>query len=851
MDFKDLCGLFEEIKQAKGPTEKYKVIKDRFKTIRESFAQDPGAFFNILRLFLPDLDRERDAYKMKEAKVARTLIKMLDLPPGSDRNLLSKSYLTAAHTTDFGEVVYSVIRKYLSNTKTTLSIKEVNQSLDELTKRKTESEAEEIMMKLFKTASPEHIRWIIRIILKNLRLGVGSNTILNCYHRDGASFYASNSNLRKVCEVLADQNIGLHELDIEMFEAFRPMLSKRIDCANFKKALPENKLFYIENKFDGERFQLHLRDNQFKYFSRNGFDYTNNLGESYDKGMLTPKLRDMINKNIKTVILDGELMAWNKKAKEFGSKGMAMDVKKLGEDNLHQPCFVVYDIILLNGKVLTNTPLRERVEILKTVFRTVKEGIVILSKIKEVNSRQEIVDELNIAVGKQEEGIIVKDPDSIYKYSDRNSGWFKMKLEYFQDVMNDMDLIVMGGSRVSFTSDYLNTFFVGIRSGNANNGKPLYLCIGKVTSGLKRDEVATLNKKLKTLGKKFEQFNSKNLQFGKDTPDYYIDPENSLVFEVRATELTRNIDNAYKTSYTLRFPRILKIRDDKPVEECMSINEFLDLTKNNKAIIKLNKRSIELDEILKTKVRKVKKKTVIMPTIYDCEKVSDLLEGYNIFVLSGRVDLDKEKAESIIKRAGGTVSYMVKEKVDIILVGERTEKVGQLMKKFPQYDIINLSWLSRVIEDGNLLGYEQEEVYYLGWNYKNCLSDELDKFGDSFTIDTTPEKLKNTFQIISDMGEFSSLGRTVRLHGRKYFDEYVAYFDRFSIPNDDNSEEIYECFADRLEFQYSGGNVSDKLTEDVNLIVFNGDSTRKVWLENYLQNSNKVVEIVTKSFIHN
>ncbi|XP_023029983.2 DNA ligase 4 isoform X1 [Leptinotarsa decemlineata] len=851
MNFLDLCSFFEEIKITKGPREKYTLIQNRFKTMREGLCHNPGVFFNVLRLILPDLDRERESYKMKEAKVARTLIKMLDLPPGNDRNVLNKSYLVAAQTTDFGEVVYSVIRKYLSNTKTSLTVLEVNQSLDLLTKRKNESEAETIMMNLFKKVSPEDIRWIIRIILKNLKLGISSNQILNCYHKDGASFYASNSNLRKVCHILANQNVRLHELDIELFEAFRPMLSKRIDGVNFKKELPDNKLFYVENKFDGERFQLHLRDNEFKYFSRNGFDFTENLGKSYETGIFTPHLKGLFDKNIKNAILDGELMVWNKKTKQFGSKGMALDVKKLRQDNLHQPCFVVYDIILLNNRVLTNVPFRERIEILKTVFCNVKIGTIVLSKVKQVHSRQEIIDELNQAVDNEEEGIILKDPDSVYKYSDRNSGWFKLKLEYFQDVMNDMDLILMGAARSPYASDSLRSFFVGIRSGNASNGKPLYLCIGKVTTGLNMEEVENLAKKIKLQGKKFENFNSENLKFGKETPDYYIDPENSLVFEVRATELIRNTDNAYKTGYTLRFPRILKIREDKPVDECMSINELLELTKNNKSVIKLNKRNIELEEILKTKTKKVKQKDIVMPTIHDSKKVSDILDGYNIFVMNGSPEMDKEKAESIIKKAGGTVSYRVKENVDIVLAGDRSEEIRQLIQKRPKYDIINLAWLNRVKEDGNILGYDQKEVYYIGYNYKNCLSDELDKYGDSFTLETDDDKLKKTFQTISDMGEFSSLGTTVRLHRRKYFNEYFAYFDKFSIPDDQNSEIIYDCFIDQLEFQYYGGNVCEKIYENVNLIVYNGQSDRKIFLENYIKSLNNTrIGIKTKTFIY-
>lgn len=286
MDFKQFCEFLEEIKQTKVPKEKHKLIAERFKLIREKLHDNTTNFFQIFRLMLPTLDRDRDSYNMKEAKVAKILIKMLDLPAGNDKNILSKSYLMAHQATDFGDVVHSVIRKYLSNTRTVLTIEELNNYLDDLTKKKNEREGEDILMKIFKKCSPDHIRWVIRIILKDLKLGLGTNSILNCYHSDGASFYASNNNLKKVCETLRDETVRLHELEIEIFEAFRPMLSKKIEASNFKKLLPDNKAFFVENKFDGERFQLHMKNGEFRYFSRNGFDFTENLGRNYDTGEL-------------------------------------------------------------------------------------------------------------------------------------------------------------------------------------------------------------------------------------------------------------------------------------------------------------------------------------------------------------------------------------------------------------------------------------------------------------------------------------------------------------------------------------------------------------------------------------
>nr|CAH7769432.1 unnamed protein product [Callosobruchus chinensis] len=370
MDFKDLCSFFEEIKERNTPNDKRQLIRERFKKIRDENSNNSSfTFYQILRLFIPNLDRERGSFNMREAKMSRVLTKLLDLPPGQDRNVLSKSHLMAGQATDFGDVVYSVIRKYLRSYKNQVTVDDVNMFLDDISKRQNEQDAEQVMMQMFQKMPAENIRWIIGIILKDLKLGISSNTILNCYHRDGAAYYATNNSLKKVCEVLADENVRLNELEIEIFEPFRPMLSKRIDNSNFKKEFPENKQFYVEEKFDGERFQLHMKDGNFMYFSRNGYNYTENLGKNYETGIFTPKLRGLLEPTIKKLILDGELMLWDTKHQNFGCKGMALDVKKLNGTGRYQPCFCVFDIIMFNDRILTNQPLKERKKTLETIFR--------------------------------------------------------------------------------------------------------------------------------------------------------------------------------------------------------------------------------------------------------------------------------------------------------------------------------------------------------------------------------------------------------------------------------------------------------------------------------------------------
>ncbi|CAG9760821.1 unnamed protein product [Ceutorhynchus assimilis] len=848
MEFKTLCDLFDLIKKTPGHYEKAKVLRDYFTKCRENQSKEDT--FALMRLILPKLDRERGSYNMKESKIARVLIKMLALPAGNDREVLSKSYLMSGQASDFGDVVYSVIRKYLSKSKTVLKIHELNSSLDDLSKRSNEGEAADILMELlFKKCSAEDSRWIIRIILKDLKLGIDGNRILNCYHRDGANYFASNNSLKKVCEILYDQNINLHELDIEIFEAFRPMLSKRVDAAIFKKHFIENKLFYIENKFDGERFQLHMQNGTFKYFSRRGFDFTETFGSTVNAGIFTPKLTNTFQPFVQKIILDGEMMLWNKQTQKYGSKGMELDVKKLKESGRYQPCFCIYDIILLNDNILTNRPLRDRYNILRRVLKDTIPGTIALSEVKETHTQQEIVNELNWAVDHEEEGIIVKDPDSIYKYSDRNSGWYKMKLEYFQDTMNDLDLILMGGQFASSTSDQLNSFVVGVRSGQTEDGKPIYLSFGKVSSGLNDDELDMLNKKIKSEGRIFDNNQSASLVFGKEVPNYFIEPDNSVIFVVRASELTRTTDY-YKTSYTLRFPRVLNIRTDKPVEDCLDMNELLELTNKNKAVIKLNKKNIELEEILQTKVKKMKKKVIEVVKFEDTRKVTDLLEGYLFHVLNGTNERSKDEIEALVKKAGGNIFYKVDNTVDIVLVGVYNAKAKELSSQRRHYDVIDLAWLYRTIQDGTLLAYETKEIYCTGTNIKNCLSEEVDRYGDSYTKDGTIDSIKHSFQILENLKEQPCFRPMIEIPRKRNFEKYVAYFDKYGTISDSDSNVIYNSLVDELEFRYYYGTVCQQICDKTNLVIIENNN-RKRHIEQYLDSINRSnIVIKTKLFIY-
>ena len=105
-------------------------------------------------------------------------------------------------------------------------------------------------------------------------------------------------------------------------------------------------------------YQWHFR---YSYFTRRGFDYSNNYGANDHVGSFTPRVHKCFRSNVNSCILDGEMVAWNPNESFLVSKGENVDVKNLTSDGSLIPCFFVFDILLLNKKVLTGLPLKVKV----------------------------------------------------------------------------------------------------------------------------------------------------------------------------------------------------------------------------------------------------------------------------------------------------------------------------------------------------------------------------------------------------------------------------------------------------------------------------------------------------------
>lgn len=162
-------------------------------------------------------------------------------------------------------------------------------------------------------------KWLTRIILKKLNLKFGRARILQIYHKNAEAAFHQCGSLSRMCAII-ENNEPIESVDIiTPFYVIWPMLCERMNIENLQKIISEND-YYLETKMDGERCQIHIRGNEFRYFSRNCNDFTTPYGSDPSGGNFTPVLAKLIAQNVESVILDGEMMVWDREEQAYHTK---------------------------------------------------------------------------------------------------------------------------------------------------------------------------------------------------------------------------------------------------------------------------------------------------------------------------------------------------------------------------------------------------------------------------------------------------------------------------------------------------------------------------------------------------
>ena len=224
-----------------------------------------------MRLLLPVLDKERGRYGMKEAKISRVYLEILNINRESEdgfRLLYWKRPDNNQFAGDFASTIELVMQNRVKK-EGVLSVGEINDILTDLFLNKKEhGEQSKLFSKIIFNCSAIEQKWIIRILLKNqTNFGLTENRIFDFFHKDAMRFYCNTFDLKDLCLRLKNVNERLGNDLVELFKCIRPMLAEREKPEKILELIGSEK-FFLEVKYDGERIQLHKKFDQFRIFSR-------------------------------------------------------------------------------------------------------------------------------------------------------------------------------------------------------------------------------------------------------------------------------------------------------------------------------------------------------------------------------------------------------------------------------------------------------------------------------------------------------------------------------------------------------------------------------------------------------
>ncbi|XP_076839180.1 DNA ligase 4 [Brachyhypopomus gauderio] len=847
--FIDLCTVLEKIQKAKLRPDKAKLLGDfiaSWRCFHDALHKDSpsttDSFYPAMRLIVPPFERERMAYGIKENMLAKLYIEVLGLPktgPEASKLLNYRAPTTSqAESGDFALTAYFVLKKRCRG-QGNLSIQEVNSFLDSVAINNASKQKDLVkkgLLDLITQSSAMEQKWLIRMILKDMKLGISKETVLQVFHPDAPELYNVTTDLDKVCRQLHDPSITLTDVSIGLFSAFKPMLAAVANIRQVEKQMG-NQPFYIETKLDGERIQLHKDGIVYKYYTRNSFEYTQQFGASPLEGSLTPYIHNTFKSHVVNCILDGEMMAYNPTTETFMQKGSKFDIKRLVDDSELQTCFCVFDVLLVNDQKFGNEPLKKRYDTLQTVFMPVKGRIQLVPK-TEARTMQEVVNALNEAIDNREEGIMVKNPMSIYKPDKRGEGWLKIKPEYVDGLMDELDLLIVGGYwGKGRRSGMLSHFLCAVAETPSPGEKPtVFHTVCRIGSGYTMKELYDLGLKLAKHWKVYRKNDPPPaILCGTEKPEVYIEPRNSVIIQVKAAEIVTS--DMYKTNCTLRFPRIERIREDKEWHQCTTLDELSQF--RTKASGKLASRHLYVTEDQPDKKKRrlgaKPKKTIDVVDHFRSQDLSavtketDMFEDVEFCVMSGSDTHPKAELEKAVVRCGGVVVQNPGKDTYCVIAGVENMRVKNLIGA-DQYDVVGASWLLECLDRKRVLPWQPRHMIHMSPSTRENFAKEYDRYGDSYFVDTDEQQLRDIFSRVTPVDmKVATLATVEQKYGwddlpTSMFRSCCAYFDRCADIGDPKSFVQGSCLDTRaLEFRFYGGTVVKRLKEGVSHVVVAGE----------------------------
>ena len=406
---------------------------------------------------------------------------------------------------------------------------------------KSQKEKLRVVRKLFSNAGPLEGRYLARIMLEDLRIGVGEGNVREAIARafqvdpyQVEHAVQAINDLGQVALLAKEGEERLKEVRIELFHPVKMMLAQQ---GSIGSAIAENGQVAAEYKYDGSRFQFHKSGGTCRMYSRKLEDVTDALPDV--AGLLMKSTdHDVILDGEVIAIKDGRPMPFQTVLRRFRRK---YGIEEISEEIRMFPN--VFDILHLDGETLIDLPFSERRSRLVGALRDYIAPQV-------VSDDPEVIGKMyQDALAAGHEGLMLKVPASPYTPGVRGKNWIKIK-----PAVDTLDLAVIGADWGEGKRAHLFGSFLLACQDPDGDLQPL----SKVATGFSDEQLQEMYALLKD---RVISGSGKEVRF-----------EPGIVVEVGYSEIQKSPN--YEGGFALRFPRFIRLRDDKSIDEIETLDSI-------------------------------------------------------------------------------------------------------------------------------------------------------------------------------------------------------------------------------------------------------------------------------------
>jgi DNA ligase-1 len=413
-------------------------------------------------------------------------------------------------------------------------------AIAEMEGKKSQREKLLAVRRLLANARPLEGKYLARIMLEELRIGVGEGSVRDAiamaFSVDSALVEHAIQALNDAGEVARLAKLGpasLQDVRITLFHPVRMMLAQQ---GTIPDMIKEHGQVAAEFKYDGSRFQFHKKGNWARLYSRRLEDVTAALPDVIEK-LIASTGHDVLLDGEVIAIKDNKPMPFQSVLRRFRRRHDIAEAKDAIE-----MVPIVFDILYVDGETLIDLPLEKRRERLLSVVNNYIAPQVVSSDPLEIDRTY------NEALDAGHEGIMIKVLSSPYSPGQRGKNWIKIKPE-----VDTLDLAVIGGEwGEGKRAHVFGSFLVACQ----DQGK--LIALSRVATGFSDEQLAEVYDLLK------------DRVIKKSGKEVSFEPE--LVFEVGYSEL--QVSPTYEGGFALRFPRFIQIRDDKNITDVETLDSI-------------------------------------------------------------------------------------------------------------------------------------------------------------------------------------------------------------------------------------------------------------------------------------